>query len=388
MTEQLHNRYASWAKLNVRPSAQVRDRDGVFDRGLWQALAREEFFKLLAPQERGGVGATPRQFASAFRGLAFGSLDIPWVLSVGAHAGVATSLLLAFGSSEQIDRYLPGFIDGSCIAGVSNSEPGAGTDLRAMRSQILPEHEDAFRGTIRKSAANNIGVGDLAITSAQKLRPDGKISFEVFLLDLAQATERAQLSLGGFRTGDVGSLHFEDFAVDCAACQLGGDGSGSLVLRRCFDLERLLLGELIAGTLGALLELAVSYAWQRQSAGRRLAEHQYIQEKVCIIFSAHECIDALLGRLWEEGNTRFPSNNARLSHLKFVAVEKGLAAAQAYLELCGMSGYQSDNPAQKLMRDLLGLLALGGTKELHKITLFDAISEAAGFRPCRELSDG
>ncbi|MBI3556916.1 MAG: hypothetical protein HY074_11685, partial [Deltaproteobacteria bacterium] len=67
---------------------------------------------------------------------------------------------------------------------------------------------------------------------------------------------------------------------------------------------------------------------------------------------------------------RFPGDDSALSHIKMFAVEKGFAAATLFCELFGTLGYGAHHPSQKLLRDLLGLKFLGGTKEQHKMTIF------------------
>ncbi len=364
-------KFRNWAEQHIRPSVIARDRAHSFDRALWNRLAETGFFRLLAPVARGGQGATLKEYVSAFSGLARGAGDIPFVLSAGVQ-NLALSVVLRFGSPEQQERHLEALLSGEKIAALCNSEADAGTDLKALRSSFKCGADGMGQLTLRKSAANNLSVAGLVLASAWRVSEGSKPSLEMFLLEIDSTTRQPALDCGGFWTGAAGSLEIIDAPCSLRENRLACDGTGLDVLKMCFGIERFLIPVLISATLEGVLEEALAVSQRRQSFGKPLASFQYVQEKIVKLYAVTQTVNALVASLLAKQDG-YSEDNAALSLLKLVAVEDGFEAATQFYELCGTSGYLSSHPAQKLVRDLLALKTLGGTREQHKLTIFTEI---------------
>ena len=280
------------ARAHVRPTALARDEAARFDRGLFTQLAGAGLF---ATAQTGDVRAA----AGALAGLAHGGFDVPLGLSAAAQ-WIGVHLLTSLGTDEQRARFVPPLVRGEWLVAVCNSEPQAGTQLRAMRSRAVPDGGDCLL-TLAKSSASNLSDADVALVSAWLGEPGPASAptptptpapapapapeLEVFVLParapLVQETHVA--SLAGFRTGLTGALRTDGpLRIERAAAQLGGAAAGARVgaraLRLCFHLERLFIGALIQGCMDALLETCAAHLAAREAHDPQFTKNQFVQD--------------------------------------------------------------------------------------------------------------
>lgn len=367
----------AFGREHVRPSAIERDEAALFDRRLWQKLAEQRVFRSVLD---GDVVSA----ALALAGLAHGSLDVPFGLTAAAQ-WIGGRVLEEFGSPAQRSRYLDRLLSGEWIVAVCNSEHQAGTQLKLMKSRVSNEGDGGCLVSLHKSGASNLSDADVALVSAWKQGREAQSepTIEVFVLEarapLIQESHVQQLA--GFRTGLTGALRCaEPLPLRFEETQLGADGSGSRILRLCFHLERLLIGALLVGCLDGILDECVAHLREREAHNPQFSQHQYVQEKLTLLFSLARRTEGLLSLITQELErgreesrplpVMLEGVSDLLGVLKLTAVEDSLTAAETAYELQGYSGYQRQNLVQKAHRDLLAFKMLGGTKEQIKVALF------------------
>lgn len=373
---EIKERFYEWGKQNLRPTLIQREEEGKFDREIWKKMAVETglFQYLAAPNTVPSNSIS--NFISALFGLSKGSLDIPFLLSVAAHGGASVQLLNHCGTPQQKLEFLPKMASGEWIAALCNSEENAGTDIKGLRSNVTWLSEKQVCLNADKPIISNLSVAGIIFLSA-KCPPRNefmKESIEVFVLRAESAIQQwARNDLAGFRSGATGGLSIKNLTFDFDTARLGNSGRGSDVLKYCFALERIFIPILIAGTLEGMIDLGIEYVEKRQCFGRSISEFQYIQEKLIHIHQTKETILSMLFRLFHDDGVEkvdgFPVDDLLLSELKLFAVYEGFLAATRFFEIFGGKGYVR-HPAQKILRDILGLKALGGTEEQQKIVIF------------------
>lgn len=351
------------AVAHVRPSALARDEAARFDRTLWRQLAAAGMF---AGAEAGDLPAAARAVA----GLVHGGRDVPLALSAVAQ-WIGIHLVARFGGDAQ-RAHLPALVAGDAIVAVCNAEPHAGTDLRGMRSRVDADGRGGQLATLHKSSASNLGDADLALVSAWHHR-DGREPALVVLLLPTRAAPIVQTShverLAGFRTGLTGALE-TSAPLPVGPDDLLGD-DGLRVLRRCFDLERLLIGALLHGAAEALLDLAVDHLRAREADDPQFTRHQYVQDKLAGVAACARRSEALVALALT--GPELAADGELLSTIKLENTDAALAAAALTCELHGYQGYVRAGFPHKLRRDLEAFGNLGGTRELMKITLFRSL---------------
>ncbi len=374
---ELAKRYEAWGEANVRSTAVDRDRDRRFDKNLWARLGEQGFFRLLVPKEYGGEGVPARDYLAALAGLSRGSLDLPFLLSVAAHGGASVALLNAFGSDAQKRKFLARMGTGECIAALCNSEETAGTDIMGIQSRFEWASDGEGLLHVSKPMVSNLTCAGLMFISAwvPAQKAGGKPRLEVFAVPAGEGViQRPQTELAGFLTGLTGGVEISGLPMNFEADRVGGAAGGLTVLKFCFALERIMISTIISGSLTAMVDLGLDYVASKQCFGKAIGEFQYIQGKVLKIFSAAAQSDAYIHRLLTDPSLShrdgFPTDDTFLSGLKLAAVHDGFESARSFFELFGGKGYRDSHLAQKLVRDMLGFKALGGTEEQQRIVIF------------------
>ena len=368
MNDALKERVYHCARELLRPTLIERDTGARFDREAWLALGSTGLFQGMAPKRAGGLELSCSEHLEVLVSLGRGGLDIPFGVSVVAHL-IGVDLVASFGSADLKARNLAPLLRGERIAAVCNSEVGAGTNLKNIRAKLERTAEGLHVLNAHKSYATNLSQADVAILSA--VSPENLL--QVFAVEDRSAQNCHNDRLMGFCTGATGDIVLKNFEIDPERARLGGVKDGFLILRRTFDLERLMIPAVILGVLEAFQASALEHLKARFDEGNDLASKQYIQQKVVTLFTARMKLRAMLGDIAARMNLQEIANpqvNADLSLLKMSSIEDGLAAAEAYYELLGSASFQRQSTVQKVIRDLLGLKFLGGTQELHKMMLF------------------
>lgn len=352
-------------------STAARDAAVSFDargfRAAWRTLADAGLFALPTLAER----------CAALEGLTTGSLDLGVAVSACAHF-VVVAVLEQDGSAEQRARFLPGLTDGSHVAACANAEANAGTDLMGLKSRAWFGDDGPESVTVlsaRKRSVTNLGAADVVLVSARAQGVPARESVNVFVIDGhgPRVRQRSRHDLMGLRTSPTGSLLAWRAPLPSSS-RVGARGDGVRLFRRMFSEERITTGFLYLGVLKHCRDRALSHAEGRSQFGQPIGKNQYVQEKLVKMQVAIELLEAHLWRCVDDHVTGDADQSARLqgalSTIKVFGIEAALQAAQDLVRLLGSRGVSRDEPAERLVRDLLALSILGGTVELHKMIVY------------------
>src|SRR5207342_732883 len=125
-----------WAARDVAPYIRENDRQHRFDRDrIVGGMAKLGLFGISVPQEYGGAGMDYLCLGLACEELEYVDTSLRVIMSV--HAGLNCLTLLSWGTEDQKQRYLVPQAQGHKIAGYGLTEPGAGSDARAIQSTAI-----------------------------------------------------------------------------------------------------------------------------------------------------------------------------------------------------------------------------------------------------------
>ncbi|MCC6807204.1 MAG: GNAT family N-acetyltransferase [Deltaproteobacteria bacterium] len=263
-------------------------------------------------------------------------------------------------------------MSGAALGAVANSEPAAGTDIMSLRAIAEPDAGGGFRLFARKRSITNVSEADVALCSARIAGVDAKRALNIFLVETTTPRVYARRldDMAGLRTSPTGHLLVRRARLDASAL-LGELGGGVDFFRYCFSLERLLIGHLYLAAIRRCQARAIAFV-----SSKDLGKHQYVQEKIVRMRVAEELLESELQRTlarFSRGEDVF----AALSVVKIYGVDAAMQAAQDLIGLLGSAGMQKREPAEKDLRDLLGLSILGGTAELQKIVVYSETMKRA-----------
>ena len=336
-------------------------RQGFIPRQVWQPFGQMGFLLPEVAETYGGSGATLAYQLVVQDELA--KCEVP--ANTAVHT-IASHYILDYGTEAQKQRWLPRLASGELFAGIALTEPGCGSDLKALRTRARREGDDYVIDGAKTFITNGFSANLLVV--AVRTGDAGSRGVSLVVLE----TE----NLPGFRVGrrleklgqhasDTAELFFD--AVRVPADQLLGanEGQGFVQLMSQLPYERLLIAVPAAAAIERAVELTVEYTGQRKAFGQSLAEFQNTRFKLaeCATLAhvvrsfVNDCIQRLLdGTLDDEA--------AYMA--KWWCSEQQGKVVDECLQLFGGYGYMAEYPIARLYADARVQRIYGGTTEIMK----------------------
>ena len=336
-------------------------RQGFIPREVWQPFGELGFMLPELPEEYGGAGAN-----LAYQLVVQDELACAEVPANTAVHTIAAHYILDYGTEEQKQRWLPRLASGELLAGIALTEPGCGSDLKALRTKATKDGD----GYVIDGAKTFITNGFTATLLVVAVRTGGPGSSGVSLVVLE--TE----NLPGFRVGrrleklgqhasDTAELFFDGVRVGADQLLGGPEGQGFRQLMSQLPYERLLLAVPAAAVIELAVELTVEYTKSRKAFGQSVFDFQNTRFKLaeCATLAhvvrsfVNDCIQRLLdGTLDDEA--------AYMA--KWWCTEQQGKVTDECLQLFGGYGYMAEYPIARLYADARIQRIYGGTTEIMK----------------------
>ncbi len=334
-------------------------------RGLWLSLGRQGYLCPWVPEEYGGLGLDFSYSViineELIKGDGFG-------VGVPLHSDVASPYLASYGTGEAKERYLPGCVTGEVITAVGLSEPGAGSDLAAIRTTAVKDG-DFYVLNGQKTFITNGYCADLVVVACKTDPAAGYQGMSLILVDKdAPGFVRGQkLHKMGGHMQDTAELFFADCRVP-AWHLLGQEGQGFKYLMEKLQQERLEVCIKCQVMAEECLKEGLNYAKTRQVFGRPVGMHQAnafrLAEMATEVELGRVFLDALIAaHLAGEDVVQ------RVSMGKYWLGEMVNRVAYQALQLHGGYGYMEEYRICRLSRDVRALSIFAGTSEIMKLII-------------------
>jgi acyl-CoA dehydrogenase family member 9 len=358
------------------------DREGAIGEAVLRGLKDLGLFGMLVPQSHGGGGLTNTGYARVVQEIA--GLDASIAVTLGAHQSIGMKALVLFGSAELKDRYLPRLATGEIVAAFALTEPNAGSDAAAIQTRAEP-HGDGYVLRGSKIWITNGGFADLFTVFARTSAPDegAKPKITAFLVERAWGVKSGPNAHKlGIRGSSTTELFFDDVRVP-ASHVLGEPGRGFRVAMQVLNSGRLGLASGCVGMCKRLIKLAVERCRERRAFGRPIGEFGLIKDKIASMMSrtwALESMTYLTTGMVDAGVDDFSVESAIC---KVYGSETCWRVANEALQIAAGTGYMTEYPFERLLRDARINLIFEGTNEI--LRAFIALGGMQG--PGRELAD-
>src|SRR5438445_5169816 len=129
----LRDAVRDFAQSEIAPRAGEIDASDQFPMDLWRKFGELGVLGITVPEEYGGANMGYLAHMVAMEEISRASASVG--LSYGAHSNLCVNQIKRNGSEAQRRKYLPGLISGENVGALAMSEPGAGSDVTAMRTQ-------------------------------------------------------------------------------------------------------------------------------------------------------------------------------------------------------------------------------------------------------------
>ncbi len=362
---QLRQTVARWARENLAPQADHFDETEGFNADLFKRFATElGLFGVTVPESAGGLGLDA--VASVIIHEELSRFDPGLTLSYLAHEVLFVNNFFYSANDEQRSRYLQKVIDGTWIAGMAMSEPGAGTDVLGMTTTARKDGDHyVLNGT--KQWITNATVGNVFLVYA-KLDKDNPRSVTSFIVE----RDTPGFSVGkketkmGMRGSPTAQLIFEDVRIP-AANLLGEEGGALVHMMRNLEIERVTLGAMSNGISLECFETMTRYAVNdRKAFGKYLADFGQIQRFLGEAYAKTQAARTLVYKAAFETSPD-KRNSLDAAAAKLIATTTAEEVARNAIQTLGGYGYTREYRVERLMRDAILLSIGGGTNEaMHK----------------------
>src|SRR2546430_5189867 len=270
----------------VLPNAIENDIEHRLDLGVIEGMAELGLLGIVIPEEYGGAGLDFVSEALSCEEIERGEAAFRTLISV--HVGLNSLSLLKYASEEQRQRWLTPQARGEKLACFGLTEPGAGSDVAAMRTTARREG-DTYVLNGQKNWISYASVADHALVFA-KTDPGAKHKgISAFLLEKGTpgfTTADTEHKLGIW-AGSTGELFFQNVEVP-AENLIGEEGQGVEIAMYGLDQGRFTVAAGACGVIRACLERSVEYARERETFGQPIGKYQFVQDMIAEMVLGYE----------------------------------------------------------------------------------------------------
>lgn len=356
----------AFCEQHIRPIAADIDREARFPWEVVEKMGRLGYFGIQAPTELGGAGMDALSYAITIEEVARASAAVALCLSV--HNSVALFPILAFGTPEQRQRWVPSLAAGQKIGAFCLTEPNIGSDAAGLSATALPDG-DGLVLNANKVFVTNGGIADICLIFARTDPAAGRKGISVVVAErgLPGFVVGDLEDLCGMRANPVASIRLYDCRVPRENL-LGRAGQGLAIGMAALDTGRIGIAAQALGIAQAALEEGVRYAGQRQQFGVPIARHQAIQFMIADMATQVDATRMMVYRaalLKDQGR---PVSKAA-AQAKLFASEAVCKVTDLAVQIHGGYGYSKAYAVERYYRDARVTRLYEGTSEVHRMVI-------------------
>ena len=360
--DQFRRTIARFIQDEISPWHAQWETEGHVPRELWRKAGRIGMLLTNIPDEYGGAGGDFLYTVVVLEEIA-SSLS-SGITGFTTHSDIVAPYLLNFGTEAQKQASLPGMAQGDIVGAIAMTEPGAGSDLKAIRTTAQKtEHGYLING--QKTFITNGLHADRVMVVAKTDPAAGARGISLFWVDTATpGFKRGRLlDKVGQKAQDTCELFFQDMEVP-ADTLVGEAGQGFGYLMKELVRERLMIAVRCAAALEAALDWTVEYTKERRAFDKALIENQHIRFKLADIkalaAATRAFVDSCILR-YMDGTL----DAAGAAMAKLWATE-ATRAIDDLLQFYGGYGYMREYPIGRAYTDVRPNRIYGGSSEIMR----------------------
>lgn len=346
----------------ITPHHHQWEQDGLVPRDLWRKAGAAGILLPSTPEEYGGGGGdflhTIIVVEEIARALATG------VTGFTTHSDIVAPYLLNFGTESQKRRDLPGMAQGNIVASLAMTEPGAGSDVKAIRTAAA-RAQGGYVINGQKTFITNGFHADRVLVVAKTDPGAGSRGISLFWVDASTPgfTRGRLLDKVGQKAQDTAELFFQDMFVPDED-MLGEPGQGFGYLMKELVRERLMIAVRCAMALESALQWTVDYTKERRAFDKALIDNQYIRFKLADIKTLAAATRAFVdGCVQQYLDGELDAGGAAMAKLW---ASEATSAIDDLLQFHGGYGYMREYPIARAYTDVRPNRIYGGASEVMR----------------------
>ncbi|MGA9748440.1 MAG: acyl-CoA dehydrogenase family protein [Nocardioides sp.] len=359
----------------ILPVATELEHADEYPQEIVDGLKELGIFGLMIPEEYDGLGESLLTYALCVEEIARGWMSVSGVINT--HFIVAY-MLMQHGTDEQKQKYLPRMATGEVRGAFSMSEPGLGSDVSAIRTKAVRGDDGDYAITGQKMWLTNGGTSNLVAVlvrtdegadSVYKNMTTFLVEKEPGFGETAQGvTIPGKIDKMGYKGVDTTEAVFEGHRISADQILGGQPGKGFYQMMDGVEVGRVNVAARACGIANRAFELGIDYAQQRETFGKKIAEHQAVLFRLAEMATKVETAHAMMvraARLKDRGER----NDVEAGMAKMVAAEYCNEVVEDSFRIHGGYGYSKEYEIERLYREAAFMLIGEGTSDIQKMII-------------------
>ena len=335
---------------------------GVVPRELWRKAGAAGILCANVPEEYGGSGA----------GFLYNVVIAEELGRAGAtgpgftvHSDMVASYILGFGTHQQKSKWLPGMVSGDIVGALGLTEPGCGSDLKAMRTRAERDGDNyVING--QKTYISNCQLCDIIVLACKTDPAAGAKGVSLIVVEAERkGFERGRrLDKMGLKAQDTSEMFFNNVSVPVTN-RLGEAGAGFRMVMHKLAAERLIIAVNAVAICETVLDYTVKYTKERKAFGQTIADFQNTRFKIAEYTGLTQGARVFIDRCIELAvDNKLDSTDAAMA--KMVATELQCKVVDECLQFFGGYGYMLEYPIAHAYIDSRIRRIAGGSSEVMR----------------------
>ena len=372
--EEILKTVRAFVEAEILPVATELEHRDEYPTEIVEGLKELGLFGLMIPEEYGGLGESLLTYALCVEEIARGWMSVSGIINT--HFIVAY-MLLQHGTDEQKQKYLPRMATGEVRGAFSMSEPGCGSDVSAIKTKAT-RAGDGYVINGQKMWLTNGGSSNLVAVLVKTDEGQDSVykNMTTFLVEKEPGfgevdkglTIPGKIEKMGYKGVDTTELVFDGYAIDGAQILGGVPGKGFYQMMDGVEVGRVNVAARGCGVARRAFELGIAYAQQRETFGKKIADHQAVlfrlADMAVKVEAAHELM-VKAARKKDSGSR----NDFEAGVAKYLASEYCAQVVEDSFRIHGGYGYSKEYEIERLYREAPMLLIGEGTADIQRMII-------------------
>jgi alkylation response protein AidB-like acyl-CoA dehydrogenase len=359
----------------IIPVAMELERKDEYPAQIVEGMKEMGIFGLMIPEEYGGLGESLLTYALCVEEIARGWMSVSGIINT--HFIVA-HMLLQYGTEEQKQRYLPRMATGEVRGAFSMSEPGCGSDVAAIKSKAVSTGDGQWTLNGQKMWLTNGGTSNLVAVLVKTDTGADSVykNMTTFLIEKEPGFGETAPGLSipgkiekmGYKGVDTTELILDGYVTTTDQILGGTPGKGFYQMMDGVEVGRVNVAARACGVALRAFELAISYAQQRETFGKKIAEHQAVMFRLAEMATKIEAGHQMMVRAARRKDSG-ERNDLEAGMAKYLASEYCAEVVSDSFRIHGGYGYSKEYEIERLYREAPMLLIGEGTADIQRMII-------------------
>ena len=362
--EMVQKTVRDFAEKEIRPVIGEYDREHKYPHFLLPKMAELGVMGICIPVRYGGAGMDYISLGIVSEALEWADASVRETIAV--HLALNAMTVFQWGTEEQKQRLLAPLATGAKVGCFGLTESGAGSDVAALKATARKDGDDYILDG-EKMWITLADVADYLLVFAKTDPAKKHRGITAFMLERGMAG----LSTGaiedkmGVWASNTGWIAMNDVRVP-ARNRIGEEGEGFKVAMSALDNARYTVAAGASGGIRAVMEASLRYSQERETFGKKIAEHQLVQQmlaKMALNYDIATLLWQRVGWLKNQG----VRNTRETSQAKWFATEAAWEAASDAVQIHGAYGFSAEYGVERYLRNAKGAAIYEGTTQIHQL---------------------